>query len=262
MSDLLNQASLVVIPSGYKEDTVYSVVPSDGSGDLSFTRASNGTRINSAGLVEVCPWNLAILSEALNDAAWLKSSVTITPNAVYAPNGTATADKIVEDSANDYHIVGINMDIVANQQYTLSAYFKASERNYARILAGSPPFGTNYAYFDLINGITTTNATSSAIENIGDGWYRCSMTLTSTTTSSSVAIWLGSARNMTDAYNTFTGVSGNGVFAWGAQVNAGTLKPYFPTTDRLNVPRLTYQNGGGRVSEFVVRTAEDEFGAV
>jgi hypothetical protein len=28
--------------------------PTDGSGDLSFTRASNGTRINSAGLVEVC----------------------------------------------------------------------------------------------------------------------------------------------------------------------------------------------------------------
>jgi hypothetical protein len=34
--------------------------------------------------------------------------------------------------------------------------------------------------------------------------------------------------------------------AWGIQVNQGsTAKPYFPTTDRLNVPRLTYQNGGG-----------------
>jgi hypothetical protein len=33
---------------------------------------------------------------------------------------------------------------------------------------------------------------------------------------------------------------------WGAQLNIGsTAKPYFPTTDRLNVPRLTYQNGGG-----------------
>ena len=35
-------------------------------------------------------------------------------------------------------------------------------------------------------------------------------------------------------------------YAWGAQSNIGsTAKPYFPTTDRLNVPRLTYQNGGG-----------------
>jgi len=40
------------------------------------------------------------------------------------------------------------------------------------------------------------------------------------------------------------GTSGN--FLWGAQLNIGsTAKPYFPTTDRLNVPRLTYQNGGG-----------------
>jgi hypothetical protein len=35
-------------------------------------------------------------------------------------------------------------------------------------------------------------------------------------------------------------------FIWGFQLNIGsTAKPYFPTTDQLNVPRLTYQNGGG-----------------
>jgi hypothetical protein len=58
MSNLLEQASLVMIPSGYKEDVVYSEIPLDGSGDLQFTRSSNGTRVNSAGLVEVVPWNL------------------------------------------------------------------------------------------------------------------------------------------------------------------------------------------------------------
>jgi hypothetical protein len=36
------------------------------------------------------------------------------------------------------------------------------------------------------------------------------------------------------------------ILVWGGQINIGsTAKPYFPTTDRLNVPRLTYQNGGG-----------------
>jgi hypothetical protein len=63
MSNLLEQASLVMIPSGYKEDIVYSVIPTSGAGDLSFTRASNGTRINSAGLVEDVPWNLVEYSE-------------------------------------------------------------------------------------------------------------------------------------------------------------------------------------------------------
>jgi hypothetical protein len=46
-------------------------------------------------------------------------------------------------------------------------------------------------------------------------------------------------------------IIGNGILSvdaliYGAQLNIGaTAKPYFPTTDRLNVPRLTYQNGGG-----------------
>ncbi len=91
MSDLLNKASLVMVPSGYKEDTVYSVVPSDGSGDLSFTRASNGTRINSAGLVEVCPWNLNTNSEDFA-TGWSGANRALTADATTAPNGTTTAN--------------------------------------------------------------------------------------------------------------------------------------------------------------------------
>ena len=78
MSTLLEQASLVLIPSGYKEDTVYSVIPSNGSGDMSFTRASDGTRINSDGLVEVCPWNLLTYSEQPTNAAWIKQNAGTT----------------------------------------------------------------------------------------------------------------------------------------------------------------------------------------
>ncbi len=96
MSTLLEQASLVMIPSGYKEDIVYSQIPTDGSGDLSFTRASNGTRVNSAGLVEVCPWNLADNSENLT--LWgsyaVSGTITRTANYATAPNGTMTATRI------------------------------------------------------------------------------------------------------------------------------------------------------------------------
>jgi hypothetical protein len=48
---LLSQASLVVTPNAYKEGKLYSVIPSDGSGDFTFTRATTATRVNSAGLV-------------------------------------------------------------------------------------------------------------------------------------------------------------------------------------------------------------------
>ena len=49
---LLDKASLVQIPSGYKEDKLYSVVPDSGAGDFDFSRSSSATRVNSEGLIE------------------------------------------------------------------------------------------------------------------------------------------------------------------------------------------------------------------
>jgi hypothetical protein len=49
---LYNDASLLLIPSGYKSGKVYSQKPTDGDGDLTFTRASDATRVNSAGEIE------------------------------------------------------------------------------------------------------------------------------------------------------------------------------------------------------------------
>ena len=47
-----NDASLIYYPSGYKASKAYSLKPTDGSGDLTFTRASSATRVNAEGLIE------------------------------------------------------------------------------------------------------------------------------------------------------------------------------------------------------------------
>ena len=49
---LLTQASLVLTPNAYKANKLYSIIPSSGSGDMTTTRATTATRINSSGLVE------------------------------------------------------------------------------------------------------------------------------------------------------------------------------------------------------------------
>jgi len=49
---LLDKASLVQIPSGYKATKLYSVIPDTGAGDFTFARSSSGTRVNSEGLIE------------------------------------------------------------------------------------------------------------------------------------------------------------------------------------------------------------------
>jgi len=248
MSDLLNQASLVYIPSGYKEDTAYSVIPTDGSGDLTFSRASDGTRVNSQGLVERVPWNLARYSEDLSNAVWTKLAATITTNATTAPNGTTTADKVVEDtSANILHRVGQgSIAVTSGTKYTFSFYAKAAERfilELQRINTSGTVFNAiTLTTVNLTNGTISagSNIDASSITSVGNGWFRISLTLTAIATGSGgLNIGLCDANG---AY-VYTGDGVSGAYIWGFQANEGTLKPYFPTTDRQNVPRLDYTNG-------------------
>ena len=47
---------------------------------------------------------------------------------------------------------------------------------------------------------------------------------------------------------TYTGVTDNGVYMWGAQLVKGDKpKEYLKTTDRLDIPRIDYTNGEGSI---------------
>jgi hypothetical protein len=208
MSNLLSQASLVMIPSGYKEDVVYSQIPTNGDGDLSFTRASNGTRINSAGLVEDVPWNLLEQSNSFNTTWAIGTNTTLT-SGFSDPFGGSNAWRLTMTSGSGTFLQQtFTFDAVA---YTFSVWAKANGNT------------------NLTLQISGSSQESYVLTN---EWQRITFTYTPTAGASQVII-------------------GNGILSvdaliYGAQLNIGsTAKPYFPTTDRLNVPRLTYQNGGG-----------------
>ena len=244
----MSQASLVMIPSGYKEDVVYSQIPTNGNGDLSFTRASNGTRINSAGLVEVCPWNLVEYSEQFNNAIWTKTNISISANTTTSPNGTTTADTLTGDGSANAKFIFQQSALVSGTTYSFSCYIKKGTNNFAQLIAGSVAFGLNvFANFDLDTGVVGSigSSTTASIDSVGNGWYRCTMNGVCNVTGSNPSLIVC----LVDS-STALRASGNSlsttIFLYGAQLNIGsTAKPYFPTTDRLNVPRLTYQNGGG-----------------
>ena len=208
-----------MIPSGYKEDIVYSQIPTDGSGDLSFTRASNGTRVNSAGLVEVCPWNLCTYSEQFQNADWLgggNGKPTMTDNFAEAPNGTMTASKM-EAASDGYQLRQNNAQ--ENTQMNLSVWLRTNT-------------GTKTIQLFMNNA-----STASQNITVTTTWTRYEI-------SGLVTTLAGSGRNGLNTLEALT--SSNYILVWGFQLSVGlTAKPYFPTTDRLNVPRLTYQNGGG-----------------
>jgi hypothetical protein len=48
---LLNEASFLVTPNGYKEDKLYAAIPTNGNGDMTFTRATTATRVDENDLV-------------------------------------------------------------------------------------------------------------------------------------------------------------------------------------------------------------------
>ena len=102
---LYDDASLIMFPSGYKEDKIYSLKPTDGSGDLTFTRASTATRVNAEGLIEKVRTNVLLQSQNLAAAAWnVGGTATRTANYGTAPDGTQTSTRIEWTAAASFEL--------------------------------------------------------------------------------------------------------------------------------------------------------------
>lgn len=237
---LLEQASLVITPNAVKESKLYSVVPSDGSGDMNVVRATTATRVNSAGLIEVVPRNLLTYSEEFDNAYWVKRRITIVQNSIIAPDGNLTAYKLIDDTtASATHQISRSVS-VASGAHTMSVFAKKGEYNFIRFWEDSQT--GRQAFFNLDTGVATNvNTDSVSIVDFGNGWYRCIATI-NIPSAGNFGFRINLTPNgTTTAYN---GTGTNGVFLWGAQLEQGSIATeYFPTTTRLNIPRIDYTNG-------------------
>jgi len=231
---ILDKSSLVMIPSGYKEDILYSVKPRNGEGDFTFTRASTGTRVNADGYIEEVPWNLVTNS---NDLSYLSTSNVIkTTNAITSPIGSNDGISVV--NTNNYgNLFKTNVTIKKDSNFTQSVYVKPFSTSFIYMRALS--FDNDmFCWFDLENVSVGTDAYNiGSIEQAEDGWVRCSITFTSTTNlTGRLYLYATSADNQ-------IAQTGDSVYYWGLQYNHGSPKPYIKTTDRLDIPRLDYSGG-------------------
>jgi hypothetical protein len=79
--------------------------------------------------------NLFGYTEDFSNAFWFKDGVTITSNSITAPNGTLTADSLIENTANSQHYVGVTSGLTLTAApYTISAYLKKANRDFASIV--------------------------------------------------------------------------------------------------------------------------------
>jgi hypothetical protein len=254
LDNLIEGASLVITPNGYKESKLYSIIPEDGSGDFAVTRSGvTATRINSDGLVELVPNNFILRSADLQQATWAKQNTTIVSSTYLAPNGSLTAYELVGNNGVNYLYNTANATNIVtnsftpnNQIHTISFYLKYKGLNRIRLLNGSTTNVNQYNHIEVdlnLGIITDANYGSIAyggfIEDAGDGWYRVGFITTLNIALSNIrfAIGLGdSVKTVADGVD--------GVYIWGPQLVLGTeQKSYIPTLTRNNYPRIDYSNG-------------------
>jgi hypothetical protein len=211
--------------------------------------------------------NLLEYTESFDNNYWAKQNLNINSNQTVAPDGTTTADKIAEIATNTtYHFVLRGTTLSAGI-YTLSAHFKASERNYAALTIRANGSADRIAVlFDLVNGTVSDTETfgspsntSYSITSVGNGWYKCSVTVSHTSGSLTSCFSPHNDGNGDGIINLdYAGTAGHGVFVWGAQLEEGStateyqpIRTTFDNAFKQAFPKHTlYQdhNGGTPVT--------------
>jgi len=221
-------------------------------GDMSVTRATIGTRVNSDGEIEQVPYNLFQRSEEFENAIWTKTNLSIIQNTQTSPIGNLTADtiRIGIDASSVRHRFNQQLVYSINTTYTTSYYLKKANHRWVQLIyVIDTVFGVNsWANFDLENGVigNTGAGAIATIENVGNGWYRCSVQGTTLVGVSSTGCEILTTNNTNSGrYPPYQSSLAEDVcYIWGAQLVRGTqAKDYFPTTNRFNIPRIDYSNG-------------------
>jgi hypothetical protein len=210
-----------------------------GSNLVDFTRASSGTYVGSDGLIKTATTNLLVRSEEFNDASWTKTRCSITANAALSPDGTLTADKLVEDTTatSSHRITGISIPLVSLP--SASIYLKAAERTEV-VFAIIRDFGTGSAATETVMDLQAGTVISGPgiMTAVGNGWYRVSAQATVSGANYAIRV------NLLDpsGSGSYTGDGASGIYIWGAQLEqSSTVGEYVKTTSTINsAPRFDH----------------------
>lgn len=233
------------VAQGVVDVTRAGVATFVGSNGLIQSAAENTQRVDySTGifglLVEESRANLLTYSEQLNDASWLLFNTTVATDAITAPDGTLTGDKVVENTVNALHLIrkaGVAVNLGATLSFSFYAQAGGRETCVVYLNDNATTANRVEATFNLssettssiINAGTFTGATAS-IKDVGNGWYRCTLSGTATGVMSvGVRVIL--------ATGAYLGDGTSGIYLWGAQLEAGAFPTSYIPTEASAVTR-------------------------
>jgi len=243
MSQFFDQASLVMVPSGYKNGKVYSQKPLSTDGELTFTRSNDtATRVNSSGLIEKVRTSLFTYNTDFTNVAWQKQSTTAVADQVANPvNGAVDADLFYPNASGTYRAIRRNLSPLVISEVGISIYAKAAGKS---ILFFNDSSGTRQVAFDLSAGtFVNTSATLISMEALSGGWYRCSFS--ANTEMLYMCVSDGTGNSSVTANGT------DGIYIWGQQTEYGVPTEFIGVTTSAavsvgpvaNLPRLDYSGG-------------------
>lgn len=217
-----------------------------------FNRNSGATQVNAQGLIEWAPENLFIFSEQLNNNTTLtglrafgSGSVV---DATVAPNGTMTAELIVEDlNFTNHQIVrGTTINTLVGGIYTASIYLKKKENSFA-LVGLTNGVAATFVSVNLTSGVVVGNIGSPANPlsfssvDAGNGWWRVSLSVQATI-NAALVMDVRMSKDGLWANRSYQGDNTSGLYIWGAQLErSSTARTYIPTTSQpIYGPRFDY----------------------
>ena len=235
---------LALIPAA-QGTKLYSVLPSDGSGDFDYTRGSAATRINAQGLIETvantssrlnyplldgkvvgCPHHLLepqranVCGYSDNLTQWSLTNGTLSANSVISPDGTLNADRVVFN--NNALDLKRTVTVLAGTTYTYSFYIKLESGTGLQGRFYDNSNSANIEYYDYSNQV------------LGTDWTRVTRQVTTPSGCTQMQVWLlaSSTSLVTASF-------------WGAQLEVGGYETsYISTPSAAVVTRLAETAAG------------------
>lgn len=212
---VLTQASLVLTPNAVKTSKLYSIIPSNGNGDMTVVRATPATRVNSSGLIESVASNVTRLNydgscpsiliepqrtNTLINSVWTGGGSTPTSWSKQLTGNTVPVTSIKNPNVTAYNFNGVSTRgffsqvtaFTINNTYVISIYIESVSiaNSISSILITANSTGTT-TY--LKNNVLISSASNIEAGNT----YTLIFAATATTTSSETRIGLGTGGAVT-----------------------------------------------------------------